>query len=232
MGRATEETPPEKDLLSQPCCWLTFSHLTTNSVNCGRASHTKERQGTAALFASQKRGCLQWFQTQPSSSRSSPCSARTEWKSSMGKAKSVSLSTTHGLMKGTYTLLILLAPLIWNFICFCVDHSGYQGNYSGHSHSCLHSPISQHRLGTQGTVWGYSDQETTHPDAAFVVTRDFNKANFRKNSSKILPTHHHQHAWRSCTQPLLRSLPRCLQIPPSPTFQKIRSLFSSAPACL
>ncbi len=22
-------------------------------------------------------------------------------------------------------------------------------------HSCLHSPISQHRLGTQGTVWGY-----------------------------------------------------------------------------
>ncbi len=61
------------DLLFQPFCWLTFSHWTTNSVNCGRASHTNEKQGTAALFASQKPGCLQWFQTQPSSSRASPC---------------------------------------------------------------------------------------------------------------------------------------------------------------
>ncbi len=56
------------DILSQPFCWLTFSHWTTNSVNCGRASHTNEKQGTAALFASQKPGCLLWFQTQPSSS--------------------------------------------------------------------------------------------------------------------------------------------------------------------
>ncbi len=31
-------------------------------------------------------------------------------------------------MKGTYTLLNPSAPLIWNFICFCVDHSGYRGN--------------------------------------------------------------------------------------------------------
>ncbi len=46
------------DLLSQPFCWLTFSHWTTNSANCGRASHTNEKQGTAALFASQKPGCL------------------------------------------------------------------------------------------------------------------------------------------------------------------------------
>ncbi len=70
------------DLLFQPFCWLLFSHWTTNSVNCGRASHTNEKQGTAALFASQKPGCLQWFQTQPSSSRASPCITRTERKSS------------------------------------------------------------------------------------------------------------------------------------------------------
>ncbi len=30
---------------------------------------------TAVLFASQKHGCLLWFQTQPSSSRASPCTA-------------------------------------------------------------------------------------------------------------------------------------------------------------
>ncbi len=98
---------------------------------CGHASHTNKKQGTAVLFASQKPGCLQWFQTQPSSSQASPCTARIEQKSSQGKAEAgvfVSISTTRGVMKGTYTLLNPSAPLIWNFICFCVDHSGYRGN--------------------------------------------------------------------------------------------------------
>ncbi len=84
------------DLLFQPFCWLTFSHWTTNSANFGHTSHTNGKQGTAALFASQKPGCLQWFQTQPSSSRGSPCIARTERKSSQGKAEvgtSFSIST-------------------------------------------------------------------------------------------------------------------------------------------
>ncbi len=119
------------DFRSQPFCWLAFSHWTTNSVNCGRASHTNEKQGNAALFASQKPGCLQWFQTQPSGSLGSPCIARTERKSSQGNAEvgaSVSISTTRGVMKGTYTLLNSSAPLIWNCICFCVYHSGYRGN--------------------------------------------------------------------------------------------------------
>ncbi len=30
-----------------------------------------------------------------------------------------------------------------------------EGIYSDHNHSCLHSPSSQHRPGTQGTVWEY-----------------------------------------------------------------------------
>ncbi len=101
------------DLHSQPFCWLTFSHWTTNSANCGHASHTNEKQGTAALFASQKHGCLQWFQTQPSSLRGSPCTARTEWKSSQGKAEVgafVSLSTTRGVMKGIYTIKSFCSP--------------------------------------------------------------------------------------------------------------------------
>ncbi len=146
LGRANEETPPTpkkswrsrqtedvvvSDILFQPFYWPTFSHWITNSVNCGRASHTNEKQGTAALFASQKPGCLQWFQTQPSSSQASPCTTRIEQRNSQGKAEAevfVSISTTHGVMKGTYTLLNPSAPLIWNFIRFCVDHSGYQGN--------------------------------------------------------------------------------------------------------
>ncbi len=75
------------DLLFQPFYWPTFSHWITNSANCGRASHTNEKQGTAVLFASQKPGCLLWFQTQPSSSRASPCTARIGRKSSQGKAE-------------------------------------------------------------------------------------------------------------------------------------------------
>ncbi len=66
-----------------------------------------------------------------SSSRASPCTARTEKKSSQGKAEAeefVSILTTCGVIKGTYTLLNPSAPLIWNFIRFCVDHSGYRGN--------------------------------------------------------------------------------------------------------
>ncbi len=84
------------------------------------------------LFASQKPGCLLLFQTQPSSLRASPCTARIEQRSSQGKAEVevfVSILTTCGVMKGTYTLLNPSAPLIWNFICFCVDHSGYRENF-------------------------------------------------------------------------------------------------------
>ncbi len=108
-----------------------FSHWITNSVNCVRASHTTRNKEPAVLFASQKPGCLRWFQTQPSSSRASPCTARIEQRSSQGKAEwrvFVSILTTCGVMKGTYTLLNPSAPLIWNFIRFCVDRSGYRGN--------------------------------------------------------------------------------------------------------
>ncbi len=76
-----------------------------------------------------------------------------------------------------------------------------------------------------------SEQETAHPDAAFVVTGDFNKANFR-TIAQILSTRHHQHAWRSYTRPLLLPLPGHIQVPPPPTFRQIGSLFCSAPACL
>ncbi len=147
------------DLLSQAFCWLTFSHWTTNSVNCGRAYHTNEKQGTAALFASQKSGCLQWFQTQPSSSQGSSCIARTERKSSQGKAEvwvSVSISTTHGVMKGTYTLLNPSTPLIWSFLYASVSTVlATERIYRDHNHSCLHSPSSQHRPGTQLTIVEY-----------------------------------------------------------------------------
>ncbi len=68
---------------------------------------------------------------QRETSTASPCTAWIGRKSSQGKAEVevfVSILTTCGVMKGTCTLLNPSAPLIWNFIRFCVDHSGYRGN--------------------------------------------------------------------------------------------------------
>ncbi len=175
-----------------------------------------------------------WFQTQPSSSRASPCTARTERKSSQGKAEAgvfASTSTTHGVMKGTYTLLNPSAPLIWNSIRFCVDRSGYRGNLH-HNQAVYIPPQANTDQALKELYRNISEQETAHPDADFVVTGDFNKANFMNNSSKILSTRHHQHAWRSYTRPLLLPLPGRIQVPPPPTFRQIGSLFRSAPACL
>ncbi len=79
-----------------------------------------------------------------------------------------------------------------------------------------------------------SDQEPAHPDAAFVITGDFNKANFRTIAPKYFQhiTIHITINTRGDRGPLLLPLPGRLQIPPPPTFQQIGSLLRSAPACL
>ncbi len=76
-----------------------------------------------------------------------------------------------------------------------------------------------------------SEQETAHPDAAFIITGDC-ESQLQNNSSKILSTRHHQHVWGSYTGPLLHFFPGRIQVPPPPTFRQIGSLFRSAPACL
>ncbi len=56
-----------------------------------------------------------------------------------------------------------------------------EGIYSDHNHGCSHSSSSQHR---PGTVRNINEQETLHPDADFIITGDFNKANFRTIAPK------------------------------------------------
>ncbi len=159
------------DLLSQQFCWLTFSHWITNSVNCGCASHTNEKQGTAVLFASQKPGCLQWFQTQPSSSRASPCTARTKWKSSQGKAEAgvfVSTSTTHGVMKGTYTLLNPSASPDLEFHTLLCRPFWLPREFTAIIITAVYIPPQANTDQALRELYGnISEQETTHPDAAF-----------------------------------------------------------------
>ncbi len=45
-----------------------------------------------------------------------------------GKSRGGGICFYINILWRTYTLLNPSAPLIWNFICFCVDHSGYRGN--------------------------------------------------------------------------------------------------------
>ncbi len=120
---------------------------------------------------------LRWFQTQPSSSRASPCTARIEQRSSQGKAEAgvfVSISTTHGVMKGTYTLLNPSAP--WSGISYASVSTilATEGFYSDHNHGCLYTPPQANTdQALKEQYRNISEQETAHPDAAFVITGDF-----------------------------------------------------------
>ncbi len=76
-----------------------------------------------------------------------------------------------------------------------------------------------------------SEQETVHPDAAFIITGDFKKANFRT----IAPKYFQHITINTCGDRVLDhcySFPGRIQVPPPPTFRQIGSLFRSAPACL
>ncbi len=59
-----------------------------------------------------------------------------------------------------------------------------EGIYSYHNHSCLHLPSSQHRPGTQGTVWEYKRAGNRVPRGSVYCYGDFNKANFRTIAPK------------------------------------------------
>ncbi len=83
------------------------------------------------------------------------------------------------------------------------------------------------------TLYGNkSEQETVHPDAAFVVLGDFNKANFRTIAPKYfqhIPINTRgDRVLDHCYSPF-RDAYKSL---PPPTFRQIVSLFCSAPACL
>ncbi len=176
------------DLLSQPFCWLTFSHWITNSVNCVRASHTNEKQGTAALFASQKPGCLQWFQTQPSSSQASPYIARTERKSSQGKAEvggvCFYINNSWCDERNLHSIKSFCSPDLEFHMLLCRPF-WLPREFTAIIITAVYIPPQANTDQALRELYGnISDQETAHPDAAFVITGDFNKANFRTIAPK------------------------------------------------
>ncbi len=147
------------DLLFQPFYWPTFSHWITNTVNCGRGSHTNEKQGTAVLFASQKPGCLLLFQTQPSSSRASPCTARTERKSSQGKAEAgvfcFYINNSWCNERNIHSIKSFCSPDLEFHTLLCRPF-WLPREFTAIIITAVYTPPpSQHRPGTQGSVQEY-----------------------------------------------------------------------------
>ncbi len=59
-----------------------------------------------------------------------------------------------------------------------------EGIYSHHNHGCLYPPQANTDQALRELYRNISEQETAHPDAAFIITGDFNKANFRTIAPK------------------------------------------------
>ncbi len=176
------------DLLFQPFYWPTFSHWITNSVNCRRGSHTNKKQGTAVLFASQKPGCLLLFQTQPSSSRASPCTARTERKSSQGKAEAGGvcfyINNSWCNERNIHSIKSFCSPDLEFHTLLCRPF-WLPREFTAIIITAVYIPPQANTDQALRELYrNISEQETAHPDAAFVVTGDFNKANFRTIAPK------------------------------------------------
>ncbi len=75
-----------------------------------------------------------------------------------------------------------------------------------------------------------SEQESAHPDAAFVVTGDFNKANFRTIAPKYFNTSPSTRVEIAHSATCYSPLPGRIQVPPPPTFRQ--SDHSSVRSCL
>ncbi len=164
------------DPLSQTFCWLTFSHWITNSANCGRASHTNEKQGTAVLFASQKPGCLQWFQTQPSSSQGFSVHRSDRAKELTGKSRGGGvcfyINNSWCNERNIHSIKSFWLPREFTAIIITAV-------YIPPPHPQANTDQALREL--YGKI---SEQETANPDAAFIIMGDFNKANFRTIAPK------------------------------------------------
>ncbi len=176
------------DLLFQPFCWLMFSHWTTNSANCGRASHTNGKQGTAARYLPHRN--LDVWNGSRLSHR-----AHGVLRGSLGQnerahrekqrwGRLFSISTTRGVMKGTYTIKSFCSPNLEFHMLLCRPF-WLPREFTAIITTAVYIPPQANTDQALKELYkNISEQETAHPDAVFVVRGDFNKANFRTIAPK------------------------------------------------
>ncbi len=151
-------------------------------MNCGLASHTNERQGTAALFALQKPGCLQWFQTQLT------CIVQTERKSSQGKAEvggiCFYINNSWCDERNLHSIKSFCSPDLEFHMLLCRPF-WLPREFTAIIIAAVYIPPQANIDQALKELYGdISEQETAHPYAAFGDTGNFNKANFRTIAPK------------------------------------------------
>ncbi len=141
------------------------------------------------LFASQKPGCLQWFQTQPSSSRASPCTARiSRAKELTGKSRGGGvcfyINTSWCNERNLHSTKCFCSPDLEFYMLLCRPF-WLPREFTAIIITAVYIPPQANTDQALRELYGNkSEQETTHPDAAFIITGDFNKANFRTIAPK------------------------------------------------
>ncbi len=97
---------------------------------------------------------------------------------------SVSISTTRGVMKGTYTIKSFCSPDLEFYMLLCRPFWLLR-EFTAIIITAVYIPPQANTDQALKELYGnISEQETVHPDVAFVVTGDFNKANFRTIAPK------------------------------------------------
>ncbi len=134
------------------------------------------------------RQCLLWFQTQPSSSRASPCTARIEQRSSQGNAEAgVFVSIINNLWcdeRNIHSIKSFCSPDLEFHMLLCRPF-WIPREFTAIIITAVYIPPQANTDQALRELYGNtSEQETMHPDAAFIITGDFNKANFRTIAPK------------------------------------------------
>ncbi len=157
-------------------------------MNCGCASNTNEKQGTAALFSSQKPGCLQWSQTQPSSLRvfSMYHSDRTKELTGKSRGGGVCFFINNSWCdeRNLHSVKAFCSPYLEFHMLLCQPF-WLPREITAIIVTAVYIPPQANTDQALKELYGnISEKETMQPDAAFVVTGDFNKANFRTIAPK------------------------------------------------
>ncbi len=219
------------DLLSQPFCWLTFSHWITNSANCRRASHINEKQGTCCVI------CLTetWMSAMVPDSAieltgfSVHRSDRSKELTGKSRGGGVCFYINNSWCdeRNMHSIKSFCSPDLEFHTLLCRPF-WLQREFTAIIITAVYIPPQANTDQALKELYGnISEQETANPDAAFVVTGDFNKANFRTIAPKYF-----QHITINTRGDRILDLPGRIQVPPPPTFRQIGSLFRSASACL
>ncbi len=157
-------------------------------MNCGCASNTNEKQGTAALFSSQKPGCLQWSQTQPSSLRVFSMYRSDRTKELTGKSRGGGvcffINNSWCDERNLHSVKAFCSPYLEFHMLLCQPF-WLPREITAIIVTAVYIPPQANTDQALKELYGnISEKETMQPDAAFVVTGDFNKANFRTIAPK------------------------------------------------